>query len=141
VRATQIKTLTNIDVFIPNENLISENILNYSSDASGSKIQIYVGIAYDSDVVHISKILHDLLEKTPGVIMKDNVGNPITRVVFEKISDYELTIKLAVALENIKKKEIIKSKINAGIIEVFSKHGIKLPYPKNDITIINHKDK
>lgn len=141
VRSTQIKTLTNIDVFIPNESLISENILNYSSDSNGSKILIHLGIAYDSDVEKISGILYDVLENTPGVIMKDPMGNPITRVFFEKISDYELTIKLAVALENIKKKEVVRTKINSSILTAFSKHGIKLPYPKHNITLINEENK
>lgn len=62
LRKTTIRTFDNSLVFVPNSNIMSQNIKNWSRRKLGRQIKMYIGIEYSSTKEQIQKCLDDIKE-------------------------------------------------------------------------------
>lgn len=72
LRETQMKTFEGKDVYIPNGHILKNPLFNYTIDGF-IRHQFQVGIAYDSDIERVRKIIMDVLMKVDGVLTENKV--------------------------------------------------------------------
>ena len=137
-RYTVLRKLDGIEVIIPNETLISENIINHTLTDRKSRISIDVQISYKSSVDKAFEILLNSAKNESRVL-----NDPAPSVFLMKFADSGIDIMLSFYIVDPEEGSWgLKSDIYREIWNEFQKHGIEIPYPYRTVEIINSdKDK
>src|SRR5690606_28515963 len=68
IRSTKLTTLQEEDLIIPNSNLLSGHLINYTYKNNKWLIDVKVGVAYGSDIHKVRQILMDIACAHPEII-------------------------------------------------------------------------
>ncbi len=124
--ATTLKTVDNKKIIVPNSKLIGGSIINYTAEKI-RRIDLTVGVSYDSDLRAVRKILMDEITKETRVL-KDPA--PFVGVVEMADSSVNLVVRPWVNTADywdvfFSLNESIKLRLDA--------EGIPIPFPQTDI--------
>lgn len=132
IRSTTIISLNNISIIVPNERFTSGNVVNYSHGDKRIRIEIEVGVSYNSDL----DLVLDTLKQV-ALNNKDVLDEPEPRVFFTDFGDSSWDMVLRCWLSEPFKHGIIKSDIRCEIVRQFRKNGIEIPFPQRDVHMRN----
>lgn len=128
------RTRDNIEYLVPNSELISNIIVNYSLSSPEIRIELPVGVSYDADPREVEKILLDVAEKEPLLSKK---YKPAVR--FVEYGDNSINFELLIWMDVQKHaRRKVKSALYFSIFEEFKKAGIEIPFPQRDLHIRSH---
>lgn len=131
LHGTKIQTRDNIEYIIPNSNLISNTIVNYSLSSPMIRIDLPVGVSYSSDPRLVEKILIEVAEREPLVSKQ---SKPVVR--FREYSDSSINFELLIWIDVRKvPRRLVRSELYFAIFEELKKAGIEIPFPQRDIHI------
>lgn len=82
IRATTIRTWDGLLVLVPNADVLTSAITNYSK-VEKRRLEVVVGVGYETDLPKAHQLLLDVIAKIPGVIPDD----PAPIVVFKEFGD------------------------------------------------------
>jgi len=144
LRHTVVRTWDNRRIFVPNSVISEKEIINYSIKEERLLWTINMGISYDSDIDTAKKIMKDLAEKHPDVIVpeiKSEEGEfekkePHVRVT--ECGDFAVNLRLYFWVEKPNKAWITSYDLIEEIKKEFDKQGIEIPFPYR--TIVYKKD-
>ena len=139
IRATEVETLDNQDMLIPNSELISGRVTNWVLHNPYGRIIIEIGVAYGSDVEKVKEILEKVSADHDQVITDGRASPP--KALFMGFGDSSLDFQLRVRIIDIKKRYDVLSDLNFEINKIFSKEGIIIPFPQRDIHIKDESKK
>lgn len=130
-RSTTVRTNDNIDIIIPNSQIISEQVTNLSHTDVRVRFQIPVGVHYDSDVHLVQRALLEAAAKCPNVMKHPEPG-----VRFKEFADSSLNFVLVVWSETLHDRPArLISEVNFEIWDSFKRHRINIPYPQQDLYV------
>jgi len=133
IRTSTLRTLDNIDIIIPNANLISNELINWSYTDNVVRIHIPVGVSYGSDTNLVRETLLGVAHGLEYVLAK-----PEPEARFMEFGDSSLNFELLVWIDLRQIKiPLIKSIINYAIWDAFKEKGIHVPFPQRDIWFRN----
>ena len=133
IRATEIETLDNQDMLVPNSELISGRVTNWVLHNPYGRLRIRVGVAYGNDINKVKDILEAVSHENKSVITDGRVSPP--KALFMGFGDSALEFELRVRIFDIKKRYDVVSELNFKIDEEFQKNRIIIPFPQRDIHI------
>ena len=132
-RYTVLRKLDGIEVIIPNETLISENIINHSFSDRKARISIEVQISYKSSVDKAFEIMLDAA-KSEKRVLKD----PEPATYLRGFGDSGIDLLLSFYIVDPEEGSWgLKSDINRKIWKKFQEEGIEIPYPYRTVEIVN----
>ena len=132
-RYTVLRKLDGVEVIIPNETLISENIVNHSFSDRKARVSIEVQISYKSSVDTAFEIMLKAA-KSEKRVLKD----PEPNVYLTGFGDNGIDILLSFYILDPEEGSLsLKSDINKKIWKEFQAKGIEIPYPYRTVEIIN----
>lgn len=130
-RSTTVRTNDNIDIIIPNSQIISEQVTNLSHQDVRIRFQIPVGVHYESDVYLVEKALLEAAANCPRALK-----TPAPAVRFMEFGDSSLNFILIVWNETLHDRpKVFISEVNYKIWDSFKKYGISIPYPQRDLYV------
>jgi small-conductance mechanosensitive channel len=132
IRTTTIQTLDRADVIVPNSDLISGKVTNWTLGDTWGRIKIPIGVAYGSDVETVIETLLEIANNNEDVI-KGNPQLPDPYVLFLDFGDSSLDFELRAIIRNINRRLRVISDINRAINAAFKKQGIEIPFPQRDV--------
>lgn len=129
VRAVSVITRDGKEHLIPNENLMTQEVENWSYSDRNVRVRIPVGIGYDSDLQLAQELMLRAAQESPRVLRnpKPNVWltafgeNRVEHDILVWISDPESGIGS------------VKSDVLGRLWRLFRDHGITIPYPQRVI--------
>ena len=128
IRSTTIRSLNNVSIIVPNSDFISANVVNWSHGDRKIRLDIAVGVSYDSELDKVLAVLRTVADEHPKVLK-----NPQPDVLLTEFGDSSWNMQLRVWLPDPKNYHIIKSEINCAIVRRFRENNIEIPYPQRDL--------
>ncbi len=128
IRATVVRTVDDVFVIVPNNQLTESNIINWSYQRPRCRIHIPVGVAYNSDPVLVTEALLAAARTEPRVLTF-----PAPTVWLNGFGENALNFSLLVWIDRPDESSPIRSAVNFAIEYEFRRRGIHIPFPQRDI--------
>jgi potassium efflux system protein len=130
IRATTITDWDRKEFIIPNKELVTGKVLNWTLSDKTNRIVINVGVAYAADVELAMRLLQQIAEAEPLVLT-----DPTPVVSFEGLGDSTLNLVLRCFLPNLDHRLKVISQLHTSIIQKFREAEIEIAFPQRDIHI------
>ncbi len=130
IRATTLSDLDNREIFIPNKELITQKVTNWTLTDSITRIKINVGIAYGSDTEKAREIMKKVLERNKRVLDKPN-----SNVFFLGFGESSLDFELRIFVRSVDDRFEVSHDIHTEINRELAKAGFEIPFPQRDLNI------
>ncbi len=138
IRATEIETLDNQNVLVPNAELVSGRVTNWVLRDTHGRLQVQIGVAYGSDVEKVRDILETVARAHAEVITDGRA--PAPRALFMGFGDSSLDFELRVRIQRIERRFSVTSDLNFEIEKAFREAGITIPFPQRDLHIVSYPE-
>ncbi len=126
VRSSKILTGDGSEVVIPNGDLISQTVVNWTLSNNNRRIELLIHIAYGADIEQVKTLLKDLLSN------RDDVMTSKSSVYVNNVSEAAVEFKLFFWADDIANTAELKSRVLADIYTAFLREKIELPAPQKD---------
>jgi len=129
VRSTVVQTFDNASLIIPNSDMISNQVTNWSFKDLRLRRNIVVGVAYGSDTELVRKTLLEIAHAHPKVLKR-----PKPDVLFEDFGDSALVFRLRL-WSSIDHFITVETDVRFAIDRLFRERHIEIAFPQLDIHV------
>ena len=130
VRATEIETFDRASLIVPNSELITGRVLNWTHRDSLGAVNIKIGVAYNADPEQVIAILKACADAHPDVLR-----TPAPSAAFENFGDSALQFNLRVSLPEINKAAAVQSDLRVAILKALREANIEIPFNQLDVNL------
>ena len=128
VRATELETFQRSSVIIPNSELLSSPVINWTHKDTNARVDIPVGVAYGSDIDLVRDTLIECARQHPNCS-----ENPEPFVLFQNLGDSSLDFGLRLYVAHADQSFRVASDVRFAIVKAFEEKGIQIPFPQRDL--------
>ena len=130
IRATIVKTVDSNEVIVPNSELVSGRVDNWTYSDNWRRLRIPFGVSYDSDPDEIVKIAIEAAREVTGTI--ENMVHPIN-VRFTGFGDNSLdfTLRVWCRMTSLRSDQGLLSDYYFVLFRKFKQAGVEIPFPQN----------
>ncbi len=126
LRTTQIKTFDGKDIYIPNNNIIKEELINYTRDGY-IRLSFVVGIDYEDDVERASEVIRNAATQVEGVL---NDENRAPLVVIKELATSTVNLEVQFWMETFDYRQStleLRSRVMNKVLAALVSSGVGLP--------------
>ena len=128
LRATIIQTFDNAEIVIPNSDLITGQVTNWTLASRKVRVKVPVGVAYGTDIAKVLEILKECAKANPMVL-----NTPTPSAFFLAFGASSLDFELRVWIPEFFDKIQVLSDLNQDIESEFALNKIEIPFPQTDL--------
>ena len=128
LRATIIQTYDNAEIVVPNSDLITQQVTNYTLAERKVRVRVPVGVAYGTEVSKVLDILRACGKANPMVL-----STPAPTALFLAFGASSLDFELRVWIPEFLDSVQVLSELNQDIDNEFALNNIEIPFPQSDL--------
>lgn len=130
-RSTEIETWQRASVIIPNAEILSTAVVNWTLNDRTGRIEIPVGVAYGSDTAKVRDMLVACARAHPRIL-----ADPPPTALFRAFGDSSLNFELRCFTDNVMERLAIVSDLLFAIDRRFREEGIDIPFPHRTVHVV-----
>ena len=135
IRAISVVTRDQTEYLIPNENLMVNQMINWSYSSKDVRVKAPVGVSYDSDLELVRDLLYQAVDDTKRVLKR-----PKPRVNIMEFGDNSVNFEVRFWIRDPEEGLAnIRSDVYMRIWQLFKENEIEIPFPQHDLHLRSSK--
>ena len=115
---------------MPNESLISREVVNWTLSDRRRRVEVRVGVAYGTDPHRTLQILKEVAAAQSGVL-----GTASIEATFETFGASSLDFVLQFWTDDFANAGALKSRVGLAVHDALVEAGIEIPFPQQDVHV------
>jgi len=132
IRSTTVRSLNNIAIIVPNSEFVSNTVVNWSHSDSKIRLEIDVGVSYNSSLETVCAALMEVALENEEVLNK-----PAPEVLLMSFGDSAWNMRLRCWISDPRRQPVIISDINCSIVYKFKEKNISIPFPQRELHLVS----
>ena len=128
LRSTIFETFDRAEIIVPNADLVSHKVTNWTFSSKIVRVSLSVGVAYGSPLEKVIGVLSRAAREHPDVS-----SYPEPDTVFEEFGNSSINFKLRFWIHTIDDRVKIRSEVAVNVDRLFRELGIEIPFPQRDL--------
>ena len=121
LRSSVMKTSEGSDIVIPNGELLSSKLVNWTLSGRRRRVSIEFYITLQADLETVRKVINEIITPKDGILQY-----PEPELLFRELSLYGIRVELLIWVKDIIELELVKSELIAEIIEKMNANKVKM---------------
>ncbi|MEL6244157.1 MAG: mechanosensitive ion channel domain-containing protein [Pseudomonadota bacterium] len=130
VRSTEVETFDRASIIIPNSELISGTVTNWTHKNKLARITVAVGVSYNEDPDRIIDILRTVAKEADLIL-----AHPEPMVLFVGFGDSSLDFEIRAFLSDVHRTLLARTQVRVAIFKAFKEAGVEIPFPQRDLHV------
>jgi len=138
IRATVLQTNDNINIVIPNADLMASKVVNWTYSDDKIRFRIPFSVAYGTDVDRVKSLVKEAVLGLPVVL-----SQPEPQIWMAEHADSSLAFVAAIWVEGQSARQPARATdtVLTTIYKTLYEHGIEIPFPQMDLRLRGTKHK
>jgi len=124
-RSTTIRDADRRELVVPNKDLITGKLLNWTLSDQTNRIRIRIAVGYDADPNRVRQLLYEIATEHPSVLKE-----PPPTAAFEEFGANTLIFNLSAFLPSLDQRQKVTHELHAAIHSRLHADGIAMPTPQ-----------
>jgi small conductance mechanosensitive channel len=129
---TQLKSVDNKVIIIPNSRIMGDNIVNYSAKDT-RRVDMLFGVSYGDDLDRVRTILKDVVDGDERILKE-----PEVMIVLKALADSSVNFEVRAWVKTADFWGVYFDCMVA-VKKRFDSKGISIPFPQRDVHVYEHK--
>jgi small-conductance mechanosensitive channel len=130
-RYVAVETRDGTEFLIPNEDIITHQVINWSHNDERVRLKVPVRVPHDSDLDQVIALMREAASR-PHRILTSPAPNVLILSFGESAIELEMRFWIADAQHGVHN---VKSEVLYEVWRLFRQEGIQIPYPKRDLYV------
>ncbi len=135
IRSSTVRTAQGAEVIVPNAELVTKEVVNWTRSDRQRRYDIDVGVAYGSEPEQVMRLLVEAAGDVPEIMT-----DPAPRAMFKGFGDSSLDFRLLAWVQTVDVGLQAQNALRVAILRKLDKAGIAIPFPQRDLHIHSAND-
>jgi potassium-dependent mechanosensitive channel len=135
IRASTVRTRQGADIIVPNAQLITERVTNWTLSDRLRRIDLPVGLNYDADPRKAIQLLEEVARRQPNVLQQ-----PAPRCLLIGYGDSSLNFQLRAWTDHFDDWQLISSDLATAVYDAVIEAGFQFPFPQREVRLLRDAD-
>ena len=131
IRASVIHTGAGADIIIPNSQLVTDKVTNWTLSDRLRRVDLPIGVNYGADPKKVIELLEQVARAHPGVL-----PDPAPRALFMAYGDSSINFELRVWPRQFGLSAQVKSDLAAAVYDAVNAAGMSFPFPQREVRLL-----
>jgi len=131
IRASIVRTRQGAEIIVPNANLITQEVTNWTLTDELRRLDLPVGVNYGSDPTKVIELLEDVAVSHPKVLKQ-----PAPCCLFMSYGDSSINFELRVWTEYSSFQQV-HSDLSVAIYNAIYASGMSFPFPQREVRVLS----
>jgi len=132
IRSSTVRTWQGAEVIVPNADLISQQVVNWTLSDRQRRIDLPVGVAYGTDPGQVQALLRRVAAAHPDVL-----ADPEPLAVFMAFGESSLDFELRIWTVRPERMLRTRSELMVALHDALRDAGIAIPFPQRDLHVVS----
>jgi potassium-dependent mechanosensitive channel len=134
IRSTVVGSFDGSDIIVPNGNLISTDLINWTHSDTRRRMTLKIGVVYGTDPQKVIDLLLSVADRQENILKK-----PKPFALFKEFGEYTLKFELMCWTDDIDNWIFIASDLQVAVNNAFKEAGISIPVPQQDVHLYSEE--
>ncbi len=131
IRSSVVRTWQGAEIIVPNAQLVTERVTNWTLSDRHRLIQLPVGVSYSAHPKKVMEMLEMVAQAHPRVLRQ-----PAPRAFFTGFGDSSINFELRAWTDQFDQWFSIRSELAAAVYDAGQAAGISFPFPQREVRLL-----
>lgn len=131
IRASKIQGYDGSEIIVPNGDLLSQHLINWTLSDKRRRVELLIGVAYSSDMTLVKTLIEQ-------VLTLDKISKvPAPKVLMQTFGDHSVDFRVLFWVDDMDIWLDIRHEVMNSIYLSFLANHIEIPFPQRDVFVKN----
>ncbi len=130
IRTSRVRTFSGSEVIVPNGDLVSNQVVNWTLSDRQRRLELNVGVAYGTDPQVVTELLTAVLDADADVLKE-----PAPLIIFSGFGSSSLDFRILAWISDFDQGLTMTHRLNSAINAALAEAGITIPFPQQDVYV------